>query len=171
MHGLVTPFLELFALAIILLLVGLFVLEVLVFATRVIVALIVLMTFAMSLVVTIVSVALMVVEILAIMLPVAQITAASNKKMRRLLLFWLLFLLDLVKDASCFIGSLTLLKKGNELKQVCENHLVCFCKLELMHLELHKEDLFAFLLRYGQLDCSTDVATVKVAEELYLMLH
>jgi hypothetical protein len=40
-----------------------------------------------------------------------------------------------------------------------------------MHLGLRKEDLFAFLLRCGQLHCSTDVAIIKVAEELHSMPH
>jgi hypothetical protein len=59
---------------------------------------------------TIKLVASMVVAILVLMLPVAQIMGASNGKMSRLLLVWLLFLLDLLKDADHFIGSLTLLK-------------------------------------------------------------
>jgi hypothetical protein len=40
-----------------------------------------------------------------------------------------------------------------------------------MRLGLCKEDLFALLLRCGQLHCSTDVATAKVAEELYSTPH
>ncbi len=124
MHGLVIVFLEMVAIVIILLLVGPFVLVILVFAIRVIVALIILMATAVLLVIAIASTALMVDAILEMMLPVALITAASNMKMSRLLLFWLLFLLDLVKDAGCFIGSLTLLKKGYMQKQVCGHCLV-----------------------------------------------
>ena len=86
--------------------------------------------------------------------------------MSHLLLFWLFVLLDLVKDADHFIGSLTLLKKGDEPKQVCGHRLVCF-----PINWLREEDLFTLLLHSGQLNCSTDVATVKVAEELYLMPH
>ncbi len=97
--------------------------------------------------------------------------AASNGKMSYLLLFWLLFLLDHVKDAGRFIGSLTLLEKGYEPKRVRGHRLVFFCELELMRLGLREEDLFALLLSCGQLHCLTDVATVKVAEELYLMPH
>jgi hypothetical protein len=152
------------ALAVILLLVGLFVLVVLVFAMRVIVALIVLMTIVMSLVIAIALVALMVVAILAAMLQVARITAACNRKMSRLLLFGLFLCIDLLKDASCFTGSLTLLKKGNEPKQVSGYHLVCLHKLVLMCLGLCTENLSDLLLRYGKLHRLIDVATVKVNE-------
>jgi hypothetical protein len=69
--------------------------------------------------------------------------------MSRHLLFWLLFLRDLVKDSGHLIGSLTLLKKGYEPMQVHGHHFVCFCKLVLMHLGLRKEDLFALLLPLG----------------------
>ncbi len=113
MHVLVTLYLEVIVLAIILLLIGPFVLDDLVFTTGMIVASIVLMATVMSLVVAIALVSSMVVVILATMLPIAQITAASNGKMSHLRLFWLLFLLDLVKDAGCFISSLALFKKGN----------------------------------------------------------
>jgi hypothetical protein len=37
-------------------------------------------------------------------------------------------------------------------------------ELVVMHLELDKEDLFAFLLRCWQLHCLMEVAAVKVAE-------
>jgi hypothetical protein len=124
------------------------------------------------LVIAIALIALMIVALLATMLPIAQITAVHNKKMSYLLLFWLLiFLGDFLKNAGCFIGSLTLLGKGNKMKQVCGHHLVCLCKLELMHLGLHKEDLFALLLHCGQLHHLTDVVTIKVAEELYSTPH
>ncbi len=36
-------------------------------------------------------------------------------------------------------------------------------ELVLMHLELHKEDLFALILRCWQLHCLMEVAIVKVA--------
>ncbi len=49
--------------------------------------------------------------------------------------------------------------------------LFLFCELELMRLCLREEDLFALHLHCGHSHCSTDVATVKVAEELYLTLH
>jgi hypothetical protein len=170
MHGLVALFLEVIALAIILLLMQLFVLVVLVFATRVIMASIVLMTIVRLLVVVIVSVALMVVVILAMMLRVAQITAMRDGKMNHFLCFWLL-LLDLLKDAGHFISSLTLLKKGNEPKRIHGHHFICLHKLELMCLGRLKEDLFGLLLRCGQLNCSTDIVTVRVAEEVYSVPH
>ncbi len=97
--------------------------------------------------------------------------AACNEKMSRLLLFRLFLLLDLLKDAGRFIGSLTLLKKGNKPKQVHRHHFVCLYKLVLMRLRPRKEDLFALLLRCGQFHHLTDVATIKVAEELYWTLH
>jgi hypothetical protein len=93
-------------LAIILLLIGLFVLVVLVFTTRVVVALIILMMIVrlfvavIALVDAIASVPLMVFRILAMMPPVAQITAACDRKMSHLLLFGLFLLLDLLKDAA-----------------------------------------------------------------------
>jgi hypothetical protein len=123
------------------------------------------------LVIAIALVALMVVAIFATMLPVAQIMAACDGMMTRLLLFGLFLLFDLFKDADCFIGSLTLLEKGNEPKRVRGHHLVCLLKLVLMCLGLHKEDLLARLLRCEKLHCLMDVATIKVAEELYLTLH
>jgi hypothetical protein len=98
-------------------LVGLF-LVVLLHATRVIVASIVLMATVILLFVAIALVALMAVAVLAILLPVSGVTSASNGKMSCLLLFWQLFLPELVKDAGRFIGSLILLKKGYEPKRV-----------------------------------------------------
>ncbi len=87
--------------------------------------------------------------------------------MSRFLLFGLFLLLDLLKDAGHFIGSLTQLKKGNEPKRVHGHHLVCLHELLLVCLGLRKEDLFALLLRCGQLHHSMDAATIKVAKELY----
>jgi hypothetical protein len=70
--------------------------------------------------------------------------------MSRLLLFQLLLVLgDLLKNAGCFINSLTLLKKGSKPKRVYGHCLLCLCKLEKMHLGLRKEDLFALLMRRG----------------------
>jgi hypothetical protein len=100
MHGLVAIYLEVIALANILLLAGLFVLVVLVFATRMIVASIVLITIVMSLVIAIALVASMVVAILAMMLPVTWVTAAWDRKMSHLLLFWPFLLLYLLKDTT-----------------------------------------------------------------------
>jgi hypothetical protein len=137
LHGLVTLFLEVIALAITLLLVGLFAFVVLVFATRVIMALIFSMLTVMLSFFAMMSVASMVVTIFATMLPVAQILAASNSKISRILLFQLFFLLDLVKDVGRFISSLTWLKEGHEPKRVCGHHLDCFHKLVLMRLALH----------------------------------
>ncbi len=86
------------------------------------------------------------------------------------LLFLPLFLLlDLLKDANHFIGSLTLLKKGNEPKRVREHRLVCLPKLVLMRLGLLKEDFFVLLLHCGQLHLLA--AIIEVIEELYSMPH
>ncbi len=84
--------------------------------------------------------------------------------MSRLLLFWLLFLLELVKDAGRFIGSLTLLKNGYEPKRVHGHHSVCFPKLALMRLGLRKKDLLALFLHCG-------LATLEVAKELHSTPH
>ncbi len=51
------------------------------------------------------------------------------------------------------------------------HHLVQVYELELMHLRLHKEDLFTLLLPCGYFHCLTEVATLKIAEELYSTLH
>ena len=130
MHGLFALFLEVIALATILLLIGLVALVVLFVTTRPIVVLIVLMTIVGLSVVAIALVALMIVTLLAMMLLVHQITAACDGKTSHLLLFWLLLVLsNLLKNASRFINSLTLLKKGDKPKQVRGHNLVCLHKL------------------------------------------
>jgi hypothetical protein len=91
--------------------------------------------------------------------------------MSHLLIFWLLLLLELVKDIGCFVSSLILLNKGHETKRVHGHHFVCFHKLVLMRLGLHKKDLLALLLQCGQVHCLTEIAAVKVAEELHSMPH
>ncbi len=98
-------------------------------ATKMIVMLIILTMIVGLVVVMIVLVALMIVAVLvAMILPVAGFTAACNGKMSRLLLFWLLLILgNLLKNAGCFVGCLTLLKKSNELKRVRRHCLVCIC--------------------------------------------
>jgi hypothetical protein len=149
-HGLVALFLKVITLAIIFLLIGLVALVVLFVAIRMIMALIVMMTTVGSSILAIALVTLMVLRLLVTMLPVAQIMAACDGKMSRLLLFWLLIVLgNLLTNACLFIGSLTLLKKGNTPKRVRGHHLVCLRKLKLMHLGMHKEDLFALLLLHG----------------------
>jgi hypothetical protein len=79
----------------------------------------------------------------------------------------LILLLELVKDAGHFIGSLRLLKKGHEPKRVHGHRFV----LKLMCLGLRKKDLFAFLLCCGKLHCSMEVAAVEVAKELHSTPH
>ncbi len=92
--------------------------------------------------------------------------------MSRLLSFWLLFVLgNLLKNASCIVGRLTLLEESNELEQVSGHHLVHIHELKLMRLGLHKEDLFTLLLHRGNFHHSMEVATLKVAEKLCLMPH
>ncbi len=89
-----------------------------------------------------------------------------------LLFFWLLFVLgNLLKNPSRFVGHLTLLKESDELEQVSGHHLVCICKLKLMHLGLRKEDLFSLLLCHGNLHHSTEVAIIEIADKLYSRLH
>ena len=89
--------------------------------------------------------------------------------MSRFLFLWLLLILgNLLKNASCLVSCLTLLKESNQLEWVSRYCLVQVCKLELMRLELRKEDLFTLLLRRGYFQHLTEVATLKVAEKLYL---
>ncbi len=78
---------------------------------------------------------------------------------------------NLLKNASCFVGCLTLLEESDELEQVSGHRLVCIRKLKLMHLKLPKEDLFTPLLCCGYLHRSSEVATIEIADELYLTPH
>jgi hypothetical protein len=90
----------------------------------------------------------------------------------RFLLLWLLLVLGkLLQNASRIVGHLTLLKESNHLEQVSRHHFFHFCKLVLKCLGLHEEDLLTLLLRCGYFHHSTEVATLEVAEKLYLMLH
>ncbi len=154
MRGLVTVFLEVIALAIILLLIGLAVTRVLIISTRTIVASIALMTIVRLSGVVIVLVTSMIVAIfVATMLLVAQFMAARDGMMSHHLLFWLLFVFgNHLKNASRFVGCLTLPKKGNELKWVHGHHLFCTRKLKLLSLGLHKKDLLTLLLHGGYLN-------------------
>ncbi len=131
------------------------------------------MTIVRSAIVVIAPVALMIVAILvATMLLVAWFTATRGRKLSRFLFLWLLLIFgDLLKNASCSVGCLTLLKESNELERVSGYHLVQVCKLELMLFGLHKEDLFTPLLHRGYFHCLTEVATLKKAEKLYLTPH
>jgi hypothetical protein len=88
------------------------------------------------------------------------------------LFVWLLLVLgNLLENASHLVGCLTLLKENNHLEQVGKHCLVQVCKLILVHLRLHKEDLFTLLLRRGYFHRSTEVATLEVAEKLHLTPH
>jgi hypothetical protein len=92
--------------------------------------------------------------------------------MSRFLFLWLLLILgNLIKNASCLVGCLTLLKKGNHSDRVGRHHLVQVGELVLVHLGLRKEDLFTLLLRHGYVHCSTEVVTLKVAEKLHSTPH
>jgi hypothetical protein len=172
-HSLVALYLEVIALAIILFFVGLAVLRVLIVATRTIVVSIVSMAIVELSVIAIALVASMIVTILvATMLLAAQFMATHGRKMSRLPLLQLISVLgNLLKNASHFVGQLTLLENGNELERVGGHHLVCIHKLKLMQLGLHKEDLFTLLLCHGYLHCLMEVATDKIADKLYLTLH
>ncbi len=48
----------------------------------------------------------------------------SDRKMRHLFLLQMLLFLELVKDTSCFVSSLILLKKGHKPKMVHGHHFV-----------------------------------------------
>jgi hypothetical protein len=64
-------------------------------------------------------------------------------------LWMLLVLRNLLKNASCLVGCLTLLKESNHSEWVGRHHLVQVGKLVLVHLRLRKEDLFTLLLCRG----------------------
>ncbi len=83
------------------------------------------------------------------------------------LFLWLLLILgNFLKNASNLVGCLTLLKDSDHLEWVGRHHLVQVCKLVLVHLRLHKEDSLTFLLCCEYFHCSTEVATLEVAEKL-----
>jgi hypothetical protein len=170
-HGLVTFFLKVIALAIILLVVGLVVL--LVVASTMIMASIVLTTIVRLVIVAITLVALMVIVIfVATVLLVAQFTATCCRNMSRTLFLWLLLVLgNLVENASHLVGCLTLLEEGNHSEQVSRYRLVQVSKLVLVRLRLREEDLFTLLLRHGYVHHLTEVVTLEVAEKLHSTLH
>ncbi len=60
---------------------------------------------------------------------------------------------------------------SNELDRVLRHCFIQVRELVLMHLGMLKEDLFTLLLQCGHFHHLTDVATLKVAVELYLMPH
>ncbi len=96
----------------------------------------------------------------------------GGRKMSRFLLFWLLLVLgNLLENASCLVGCLTLLEKNNTLERVSRHCLVQVRKLELMCLGLRKEDLFTLLLQRGYFHCLMEVATLEVAEKLHSLPH
>ncbi len=169
MHGLVTLFLEVIALAIILLVVGLAVPYVLVVASTTIMALIVLMMIIRLAIIAITSVALIVITIfVATVLLVARFMATCCKNMSHTLFLWLLLVPgNLLKNASCLVGRLTLLKEGNHSEWVGRYRLVQVVKLVLVRLGLCKEDLFTLLLRSGYVHHSMEVVTLKLAEKLH----
>ncbi len=170
MHGLVTLFLEVIALALILLVVGLAVPHVLVITLTTIMAFIISMMIIRS---AIIMVALMMVAVTATaMLVVARFTTTCGRKMSRFLFLWLLLILgNLIKNASRLVGCLTLLKEGNHSERVGRYRLVQVSELVLVHLRLREEDLFTLLLRRGYVHRSTEVVTLEVAEKLHLTPH
>ncbi len=88
------------------------------------------------------------------------------------LLLWLLLVLgNLLENASCLVGCLTLLKEINKLEQVSGHHLIQVRNLGLMHLGLRKEDLFTLLSQCGYFHCLMEAATLEVAEKLHSMPH
>jgi hypothetical protein len=148
MHGLVAPFLGVTALAIILLVVGLGAFRVLVITSRVIMALIVLMMIVRMVIIAITLVALMIVAIFpTAMLMVARFTATRSRNMSCFLFLWLLLILgNLIKNASCLVGCLTLFKECNHSERVGRHHFIQVGKLVLVRLRLYKEDLFTIFL-------------------------
>ncbi len=153
-------------LAIILFFVGLAALQVLAIVARTIVVLIVLMMIVGSDIATIALVACMIITIfVATMLLVAQYMATCSRK-TRCFCPW-----RSSREARHLVGCLTLLKESNELERVSRHHLVQVRKIELMHLGLHKEDLFTLLLHRGYFHHLTKVATLEIAEKLYSTPH
>jgi hypothetical protein len=172
-HGLAALFLEVIMHAIILLFVGLAALRVLIVVVRTTAASIVLMMIVRSAVIVIASVTLMIVAILvATMLLVAQFMAMRSRKMSHFVFFWLLFILsNLLENASCYVGCLTLHKESDDFEQVSGHLLVQVCDIELMRLGLRKEDLFTLLVCHGYFHRLMEVATLEIAKELYSTLH
>jgi hypothetical protein len=84
------------------------------------------MMIARSAVVAIALITLMIaVILLAMMLLIAQFTTTCGRKISRFLLIWLLFIFgNLLENASCLVGCLTLLKESDELEQVSRHRLV-----------------------------------------------
>ncbi len=173
MHGLVTLFLEVIALAIILLVAGLVVPCVLVVASTRIMASIVSMIIIRLGIIAITYVASMVIAIfVATVLLVAQFTATCSRNMSSTLFLWLLLVLgNLLKNASCLVGRLILLEEGNHSEQVGRYRLVQVDELVLVHLRLRKEDLLTLLLCRGYVHHSTEIVSLKVAEKLHSTPH
>ncbi len=97
--------------------------------------------------------------------------ATCNRKLSRFLFLWLLVLGHLLENANRLVGCLTLLEESNHPERVSRYRLVQIDKHVLVCLSLHKKDLFTLLLHCRYVHCSTEVATLKVAEKLYLMPH
>ncbi len=173
MRGLIALFLGVIALAIILLVVGLFALCVLVIALTTIMALIILMTIVRWAIIAIASVTLMVITVfVTAMLTVACFMATRGRKMSCFPFLWpLLVLGNLLKNASCLVGCLRLLKESNHPERVSRHHLVQVSKLVLVCLRLRKEDLLTLLLCCGYVHCLMEVVTLKVAEKLHSTPH
>ncbi len=91
--------------------------------------------------------------------------------MSRFPFLWLLLVLgNLLENASCHVGCLTLLKESNHPERVGRYPLVQVSKLVLVRLRLREEDLFTLLLCRGYIHCSMEVNTLEVAEKLHLAL-
>ncbi len=98
--------------------------------------------------------------------------ATCGGKMSRFLFLWVLLILcNLIKNASCLVGCLTLLKEGNHSERVGRPHLFQVGKLVLVRPGLREEDLFTLHLCREYVHCLTEVVTLEVAEKLHLMLH
>ncbi len=114
-------------------------------------ALNVFMTIIRLAIIAIMLVALMVVAIFVVtVVLVARFMATRGRSMSRILFLWLLLVLgNLLKNASCLVGCLILLKEGNHSERVSRHRLVQVSKLVLVCLRLREEDLFTLLLRRG----------------------
>jgi hypothetical protein len=92
--------------------------------------------------------------------------------MSRFPFLWLLLVLgNLLKNASCLVGCLTLLKEGNHSERIGRHRFVQVGKLVLVCLRLCEEDLFTLLLHRGYIHRSTEVVALEVVEKLHLTPH
>ncbi len=75
-------------------------------------------------IIAVVSASMVVTIFVTVMLMVTPFTAMRNRKLSHFLFLWLLVLGNLLENASCLVGLLTLLKEGDHLERVSRHRLV-----------------------------------------------